>query len=309
MNNNHENLTTWQGLKIEDHAVGKALGDPAAVAHRLRTDWEADPTFLDLLADFVTRDETQHVTTLVIGAWHGDDSGMDSADVVQALAAAHKRLPKLRHLFLGDIAMEENEMSWIEQSDVSPLFNAFPELQTLIIRGGNGLSLGKPEHAHLKSLHIQTGGMPVDVLHEIANATLPALEDLELWLGEENYGGGASPEDVSAVIAPGLFPRLTRLGLKNAENQDEIVGMLAASPILKQIKHLDIGMGSLTDDGARALLAGDLSHLESLTLDHHFVGDEMVEKLKAAVPSVSAEDQQEPYDWGGEARRFIAVSE
>ena len=41
------------------------------------------------------------------------------------------RLPALEALFLGDITFEQQEISWIQQSDISPLFLAFPRLRVL----------------------------------------------------------------------------------------------------------------------------------------------------------------------------------
>src|SRR5260370_17287755 len=80
--------------------------------------------------------------------------------VVEALAAAREKLPKLRVLFMGDIIREENEVSWIEQTDVSPLLEAYPELEYFGVRGGNGLHLGDIRHEHLRSLVIETCGPP-----------------------------------------------------------------------------------------------------------------------------------------------------
>ncbi len=44
----------------------------------------------------------------------------------------------------------------------------------------------------LVALTIESGGLPAAVVREVASAHLPALEHLELWLGEENYGGDAT---------------------------------------------------------------------------------------------------------------------
>jgi hypothetical protein len=52
-------------------------------------------------------------------------------------------LTNLRAIFLGDITYEENEISWIEQSDVSPLLRAYPALEVSRVRGGNSLEFSK----------------------------------------------------------------------------------------------------------------------------------------------------------------------
>lgn len=306
----YENLNEWQGYAVRDYELGETLADPKAVAYRLRTDWDAETPVLDQIAALVTSPGAEAIECLVIGAWQGDDTSTDSGDVIQALAAARGKLPNLRHLFFGDIVGEENEISWIEQGDMSPLLTAYPSLETLTVRGSNGLSFGRPSHDRLQTLHVQAGGLPATVLHELADADLPALRDLEVWLGDEGYGGDATAEDVAALLVPGRFPKLDRLGIKNSPMQDEVAGLVAASPVLKQIKHLDLGMGSLTDEGVDALLTADLSNLDSVSINHHYVSDEAVDRLKAKLPNVSAKDRQEPDDWGdGQLHRFIAVSE
>ena len=83
---------------------------------------------------------------------------------------------------------EESEISWITQTDVGPLFAAFPQMTELWIRGGGGLSLGRPRHERLEKLVVQTGGLPGSVVREVGAAHLPKLEHLELWLGDPGYG-------------------------------------------------------------------------------------------------------------------------
>jgi len=87
------------------------------------------------------------------------------------------------------------------------------------------------KHKNLKTLVIQTGGLPPNVVQDIANADLPNLEKLELWLGDDNYGFESSIEDFDAIINGGKFPKLTYLGLKNSNIQDEIAIAIAKSPL------------------------------------------------------------------------------
>ena len=57
------------------------------------------------------------------------------------------------------MTMEESEISWIEQSDVSGIWNAYPELTHFQIRGGNGLSLGRIDHPNLDTLIVEAGAL------------------------------------------------------------------------------------------------------------------------------------------------------
>ena len=59
---------------------------------------------------------------------------------MEALINARGRLTGLRGLFLGDIPYEDCEISWINQTDLTPLFAAFPRLEHFRSRGGEGLA-------------------------------------------------------------------------------------------------------------------------------------------------------------------------
>src|SRR4051812_43476346 len=101
-------------------------------------------------------------------------------EVIEPLIAARGRLPNLRSLFLGDITSEECEISWINQGDVTPLLAAYPLLEEFRVRGVEQLSFAGLRHANLRSLAIESGGLPACVLEEVWAADLPELEHLEL---------------------------------------------------------------------------------------------------------------------------------
>jgi hypothetical protein len=85
-----------------------------------------------------------------------------------------------------------------------------------------------------------------------------------------------------------------------------------ASRIVARLATLDLSLGTLGDEGAAALLAGQpLNHLERLDLHHHFLSGAMTERLREALPEVELDltGQCEPTTWGGQPRRYIAVSE
>jgi hypothetical protein len=240
----------------------------------------------------------------------GDDASLESKDAIQALVDARTKLPGLRGVFLGDIISEENEISWINQSDISPLLTAYPQLEHLAVRGGTGLVLGKLSHARLKSLVIQTGGLPRTVLVDLAQAHLPALEHLELWLGTDNYGWDGTVADLQPLLDRGRFPALRRLGLCNSEVQDDVAATIAGAPIVEQLEILDLSLGNLTDAGAEPLLGNPaLAKLKKLDLHHHYLSEEMEARLRAAFPNVDVSDRQEPDEYGEDVYRNIAVSE
>jgi hypothetical protein len=307
-----ENLTKFYGRDVVDYEPDIGLADGGA-AIRLRISWDdanAGMTFTDLYARFLKEPAAGYVEALVIGMWNQGQEGDTAERVVENLVSTREYLPALKALFFGDITFEENEISWIEQTDVSPLFTAFPLLEVLGVRGGNGLSLGRPSHPKLKTLIVEAGGLPRRVVREVCAADLPALEHLEIWLGSEDYGGDATLDDLAPILSGRLFPRLTTLALRDCEWADDLAVALVDAPILARIKSLDLSLGNLGDRGALALAAAPVAaRLESIDIHHHYVSDEAVAKLNALGPRINAEDREEPDKWDDEEHRFIAVSE
>jgi hypothetical protein len=304
-----ENLTTFAGRKVVDWDPKKGIGDPSRVAPRISVDWDDEEGgILTKLSELLDDPAPERLEALVIGAFHGDDSGASSAPLVEALAAARDKLKSLRYLFLGDITYEQNEMSWIVQSDVSPLFEAYPNLEHFTVRGSIDLSLGSPRHEKLRELVVQSGGLPPAIIHEIAAAQLPALEHLELWLGDPGYGGDATIEDLAPILKGDQWPRLKYLGLKTSHIQDEVAAAVAIAPVTSRLEVLDLSMGTLGDAGATALLgSAAVARLKKLDIHHHYVSDELVEALCGLGIVVDSSDEQEP--GAPEDDRYVEVSE
>lgn len=251
--------------------------------------------------------EAASLSSLVIGDW-GQAYENSSEDVVEALVKHSASFPALRKLFIGEMGYEECEISWITQSDLSPLMPAFPELQSLTIQGGNGLSLSKLEHDKLEELIIITGGLGKGVLAQIAASELPNLRKLELYLGVDDYGFDGSLADLLPLIKPGKFPKLTYLGLKNSEIQDEIAIAVADAPILDQLDTLDLSLGTLSDKGAEVLLAsGRIKGLKALNLSHHYMSEEMLARWQSSGLPADVSDRQtsdDDEDW-----RYPSITE
>jgi hypothetical protein len=303
--------TRFAGLPIRDYSPGRGLANPARAAYRIRVEYDSEESFEDLFNALVDAPGASELAAIVIGAYSNEMYDDTTAVLVSALVAARDKLPGLKGVFLGDITYEENEISWIKQSDVSPLLKAYPKLEYLQVRGGDGLSLGKLDHAHLKSLVVETGGLPASVVREVGAAKLPALEHLELWLGEDQYGGDAKVDDLRPILSARLFPKLRYLGLRDGAIADDIACAVALAPVLAQVKVLDLSLGNLSDKGAEALLASPaVARLEKLDIHHHYVSKELTDRLAALGIDLEAGDRKKPDDWGdGELHRYIAVAE
>ena len=306
-----ENAKVFAGLPVREFDPEAGIADPTGSIYRLRMDYDSEDPISVLLAQFLEDPNAGRVPGLVIGAWQGDESDASSAPIVEALVAARDVLTSLRALFLGDIIGEENEISWIQQSDVTAIFDAYPGLELFQARGGMGLVIGKLRHDNLRSLIIESGGLDGEVVRGIAGSDLPRLEHLELWLGTDAYGGNVTLEDLAPILGGARFPALRRLGLRNVEGADAIATAVAQAPILNRLEALDLSLGDLGDEGVLALAASPrVAGLKRLDIHHHYASDEALEALDKLGLDVEAGDRQEPQDWGGgETHRYIAVSE
>ncbi len=291
-----------------------------AVAWRISADtYDAEESWPEAFARFAAAVDITRVRGIVVGSWK--EAYADGPQpVIDTLLDARAKLTALRALFLGDMVSEECEISWINQGDVTPLLAGFPELEEFGVRGGTGLSLQPVTHQRLRSLIVETGGLPADVVRAIAASDLPSLEELELWLGTSEYGADSEISDLAPLLAGTRLPSLRHLALCNSEIQDEIAAAVAAAPVVAQLETLDLSMGVLTDEGATALLGGQpLTHLKELDLHHNYLSDPLRERLREVLesagvildvdPGYAEEDQDQDEDEDGEVWRFVAVGE
>ncbi|WP_050064219.1 STM4015 family protein [Rhodococcus sp. RD6.2] len=305
-------------LPVVEFPTDDATPTPATkgpVAWRISADtYDAEIEWPEAFAKFRAAVDPASVTAIVVGTW-SEPYENSSAGVVDALVAAADEFPALRALFVGDMTVEDCEISWIVQSDLTALLTAFPRLERLGVRGGTQLALSPVRHENLRILVIESGGLPADLVRAVAASDFPALTDLELWLGTEEYGGDSSVDDLAPILSGEKFPKLTRLALANCDYQDAIAAAVATAAILPRLRALDLSKGVLTDAGAEALLAGrSLTHLESLDLHHNYLSSGMRERLQAALaPSVAHLDldlgDANEDDYDGTIYRSVAVGE
>ncbi len=226
---------------------GRDLDDPSGSAYRLSVEYDdGEPRSWSSSPSSSKTPVPGEVRGLVIGTWQGDDSSLSSGPIVEALVAARESLPNLRALLLGDIISEENEISWIQQSDVTPLFDAFPELEHFQVRGGMGLGIGTLRHQNLRSLVVETGGLDREVVRGIGSSDLPRLEHLELWLGSEMVTVPMSRSTTCSRSSwrpishadPARPPRLPRSADAGRQRR------LPASHITTRLEVLDLSLGN-----------------------------------------------------------------
>lgn len=312
-----EHIREFAGLPVRDYDPDAPIAYPEGHAQRLSLTWEpADEqgrTFDGLLGPFLNDPRPQRVRALIIGAWENVvDSSIDSSAIIAALAEARDLLPNLRAIFLGEITREECEISWIAHGDPRPLLDAYPALEHFQIRGWGGEieRLKRLRHENLRTLIVESGGLPAGAVRAVGRSRLPRLEHLELWLGTPSYGGDSGPEDLGSILSGAAFPGLKYLGFRNSEVADRVAAALAEAPILPRLEVLDLSMGNLGDEGALALIrGGGLGGLRKLDIRHHYVSDEVLDGLQMFGIELDASDRREPDEGYGPDGRYIAVRE
>ncbi|MGW5737867.1 MULTISPECIES: STM4015 family protein [Streptomyces] len=311
----------WHGLPIHefpqlDEKSSEPLPAADSVAWRIAVDsYDSDEAWEAAFARFTAAVDVSRVRAVIVGAW-SDAYENGPGQVIAALVDASPRMPELRALFLGDMDAEECEISWINQACVTPLLDAFPALEEFAVRGGNGLAFPAVRHERLRSLTVETGGLPVEVVRGIAGSDLPALEHLDLWLGTSEYGGDAAVADLEPFLAGTRLPRLRQLALRNSEIQDDVAAALASAPVVARLEVLDLSMGVLTDAGATALLAGQpLTHLKKLDMHHNFLSEALRTRVRESLEPAGVEVDLDPDDVeeytedDGTVWRYVAVGE
>ena len=320
----HEHLTEFADRPVVDfpkdpeEAIPAEAADPGRVAWRIDCNKNGDYSDLDfaaLLSSFLERVPSTAVEALVTGQWR--EWVQDDSTVVEDLVAVADRLPSLRALFFNDLVDEQSQPSWIYLPHLTPLLEAYPNLTEFWVRGtpegfisAEGIKplIAPMKHTGLRTLVFQSGGLPASTIHALAECDFPELTHLEIYLGDPNYGGDATVDDLAPLLEAGRFPRLRHLGLRDSLIQDDIAAAVAQAPVLAQLESLDLSLGTFGDEGAAALLAGQpLGHLRKLNLSHHYVSPEMQTRLRQAWPDVQIDlaDEQTADEWG----RYIAVAE
>jgi len=197
-------------------------------------------------------------------------------------------------------------MSWYNIGDLGAVWAALPQLRTLIVQGGSW-TMGTVVLPEVRHVELRTGGLAEESGLAIARAAMPKVDHLEIWYGDDSYGGECTVETVAPLLARTDLPALRRLGLRNAQFTDELCRVLAGSKLLPQLTHLDLSMGIMTDDGARALAADQraFAHLRELDVSDTYVTEDGVAALKGCARTIVANDLRDD----DSDDRYVSVGE
>lgn len=309
-------ISDVRGKPVELFDLNETKEIKLDVVYRIASDVYADDENMNWknhFMQFCNLAKGKDVKELIIGCYE-EPFEVPSEEIAAMIMEAVLYFPNLEYLFFLDIVGEENEISWINNTLVTPLIKVFPKLTYFGVRGGNGLSLSGIEHPNLETLVIQTGGLDRRVIHELVAGKLPKLSHLEIYTGSDNYGANIQVEDLMPIIFGKAFPNLTYLGLKNSEIADGIAKAVAASPFLEKLEVLDTSLGLLTDEGVEPLLnAPSFAKLKKFDCHHHYLSEKMMKKLENFAKTYGIEidltEKQNEDEYKGEVYRYIAISE
>ncbi len=285
-------------------------------ALRLSHNHYADESFQGSLAeilDLVLRHPSGRFLAEITFVFNNDPNDNNLQDLIDLLA---KRAPAtLRKLHIGDykfagggaIGMggDDTEISWYSIGNLGKLWKATPKLRSLITQGGSeesamagGFTLGTLDLPELVHAEFRTGGLEKAAAKAIVTAKIPRIEHLDIWFGEENYGGSATVKEVQVLLARTDLPKLRHLGLMNSEFADALPGVLAKAKLVGQLKELNLSMGTMTDDGAHALAAikSSFKNLELLDVSNNYLSKKGIAALKGFAKTVITSKQREDDD-------------
>ncbi|MGB3640202.1 MAG: HEAT repeat domain-containing protein [Rivularia sp. (in: cyanobacteria)] len=293
--------------QVVDYNREIGIENPVNTAYALRSNYETS-SITEQLTHLLQDSQASNLEALVIGRW--DVYHSDSSKIVNALVNSKNKLTNLKAIFLGDVVSGSCEISWIRQSDISPILRAYPQLELLQIRGGQGLKFNAPLiHNNLQALILETAGLSRETVGQICRMKLPELEHLELWFGSQDNGGDFSVVDGKPILEDLIFPYLNYLGLRNSEFTDDIAEVVVKSPLIETISVLDLSLGNLTDAGGEYLLnCPAVNELDILNVSEARLSEEMISKLSSLNCQLLAEEQDTDPDYDDEYR-YCAVCE
>lgn len=299
-------FTTLANWKLEKFDPQIGITDPVGTAYVVE---------LDQFKILLQNPQANQVEALVCQMWDDYESYTQFSTFVDALFAAQEQLTSLKALYIGDGEEPEYMKSFLELSDISPILEAYPNLEVLQVRGSvHNLQISTPRHDHLKTFIVETLELNYEAIAQICALDLPALEYLELWIGLSYIPDHTKipdhieidgifyilePTEIDSLIPivfDDLFPNLSYLGLRSSEYADRIASMVVQSPIIDRLKVLDMSMGTLTDEGAEALLnCPAINQLHTLNVAKNYLSTNMIQQLSQLNCRVIAEPQDHEY--------------
>jgi len=220
---------------------------------------------------------------------------------------ATREPPPLRRLQLGDFVdrtpgrypYADRDISAVEVGNVGALWPVLPALEEIEIQGCH-FQLGRLDSPRLRSIELCTSTCGDE---HLAAIRAPNLERLVIWCGDGEYGGGVTYDGLADLLRA-LPPTLVELGIMNTVHSDDVAALLPTLPVARQLRALDLGLGTLGDAGARELTRRALPALEELRVQRSYISAAALGALKQWCPRVLGEAARNP-----DSQRYVSVSE
>ncbi|MFP2905162.1 TIGR02996 domain-containing protein [Pyxidicoccus sp. 3LFB2] len=247
-----------------------------------------EPGLAGLIRQLLPHASARFLRTLVVNLTHVD--APEYGSVLQALVETD--WPQTLETF--DLHVFRQPRGWeapdtaeldTEELRLEPLYPRLSRLRELRLRG-RLLELGTLRLPELRDLLIvpwfdgRTLRRPV--VRSIANAELPRLESLHIWMGTPTEASEAHLEDLQPLLDGKGFPSLRKLALVGVEFTDALCERLPHSALLPQLRELELVRGAMTAAGAKALLAKPQAfrNLLRLRLNGGGLDEELRKRLK-----------------------------
>lgn len=180
----------------------------------------------------------------------------------------------------------ETECYDVRVGDATGLVSAFPQLERLGINGREPF-LARWDFPRMRRLDLRSSDLDLPVLGPMMEASWPSLE----WLTLGFCGAtGVVASDLAPLLAGERVPALRHLAIHAVPFGDELVRLLARSPLLRRLTHLDLGSSMLSAEGARALAeeAAAFRHLKKMVVDVAEVPSDLYDPVLRGLKGVGA---------------------
>ena len=238
-------------------------------------------------------------------------------DYVETIVNSQDILINLKALLIGDkchFANIKYIKSNIIVSNIVPLLKAYPNLELLHIRGrmdkedvlksnSEILSIcnhhdnstvtvkSSLKHESLKTLIIDADGISDSNLAKLCNLNLPSLEYLEIWLSRSNLNN-INIDSLAPILSSKYCHNLAYLGIRKSSNTSELAKAIIKSPIMKNLKVLELTDGNMGSGGVIALLESpEINNLHTLNVSGNRLNQSTIEQLSKLDCRVIAESQ------------------
>ncbi len=278
--------------------------------HRVRLSHD---TYHDSVWKGETSDVLEEVFKHPSGRYVVELSFMSSGDPnegnLQSLidVIAKQAPPTIRKITFGD---NVDQISWHHTGNLGKMWKAVPHLRILEIETGD-FEVGAMDAPNLERAIFITGGLSTICGRNIATAKMPKIKHLEVYYGDDEYGGDCTVKEVKPLLDRSDLTNLEYLGIKNSKFANDIAKAIGGAKVLKTLKTLDLSKGTMTDEGAAALVAAkdSLKHLECLDLSHNYLTKAGTKSVQGLAKKVVTGEMQEADEDGDDASYYVAIAE